>query len=291
MSKSRIPSAQRKTRPTLDLTSKAPLTRFLGLSLSGGKSDKSCLAVLDVYPDQKRTFLSHLQERIKSEEFISADLKILQMVEQLKEHSKSLSFDAPLTLPKCLQCPETCHSYETCQEPEVKWMREFDHNLPKKRPKKMFTPYTQRPVDLYLSNLEEENLEVQHTLGSNLAPLAARAQYLKRRITIPCLEVFPRLAVWRMGGELRVNKAHLRSYRNSSGGEDARRAFLNAWVEKAGLFLYQQDFKLLCENLHGFEALVCAWVGYLKEQGKTESPPKDFPDPKGWVEIPKRKVF
>ena len=259
----------------------------MGLSISGGKSDKSCLAVLDFYPEQKRIFLSRLHEKIRSEEFISADFKIIEMIEQLREDTKYLAIDSPLTLPKCVVCELKCPGYENCGESEIKWMRKINQETSKKKPRKMFTPYSQRAVDLFLSEIEDENLEVQHALGSNLAPLTARARFLKNRTTLPCIEVFPRLAVWRLGLELKIGKAHLRSYRNSIGGEEARHAFLTALTQKAGLFLYQQDFKLLCENPHAFDALISAWVAYLKDQGKTESRPKDFPASEAWVEFPK----
>ena len=213
------------------------------------------------------------------------------MIEQLKDGCKFLAFDAPLNLPLCVDCPHFCGGYETCQEPQVKWMRKFYQALPKKKPRKIFTPYTQRPVDLYLSEIEDENLEVQHALGANLAPLTARAMFLKKRMTMPCLEVFPKLAVWRLGQELKLNKTHLRSHRNSVGGNEARSAFLNALSEKAGLFLYQQDQKALCDNPHAFDALICAWVGFLKDNSKTELPPEDFPEAAAWVEFPRKRVF
>ncbi len=292
MSKSRVPSTKRKACGPLDLTTKQTAARYLGLSLSGGKADKTCLAVLDYYPEQGRIFLSGLHDKIKSEQFISADKKIVEMIEQLKEGARFLAFDAPLSLPLCaIQCSCKGMGYETCNEPQIKWMRQIYQSQPKKKPRKMFTPYTQRPVDLYLSEIEEENLEVQHALGANSAPLAGRAIFLKQRMTLPCLEVFPKLALWRMGQELRINRKHLLSYRNSVGGEEARRLFLQALVDRAGLFLYLQDQKTLIESTHAFDSLMCAWVAFLKDQDKTELKPKDFPKEASWVEFPKPKVF
>lgn len=287
MSSSRVSSVERKNRGSDK--SVAKFARYFGLSLSGGKSDKSCLAVLDQYKEPKRLFLSTLHEKIRSEEFLSADHKIFELIEQFKENAVSIVFDSPLSLPKCVRCDLKCPGYETCTEPEIKWMRQFVQALPKKRTRKMFTPYTQRPVDIFLNEIEDENLEVQHSLGANLAPLTARSLYLKRRMLIPSFETFPKLAVWRLGLELKVNKSQLRSYRNSVGGEDARRLFLQALVEKTGLFLYQQDFKLICENQHAFESLVAAFVGTLIAAEKTEKSPKGFPSNESWVEFPIKK--
>lgn len=290
MRKSRVSSASRKNRSAPPVT-ETKFVRYMGLSLSGGKSDKSCLAVLDYYHDQKRLILSRLHEKIRTEEFVSADHKIVEMIDQLKDNAVSIMIDAPLSLPTSILKTEPCEGFETSSEPEIKWMRQFQHSLPKKRQRKMFTPYTQRPVELYLSELEEENLDVQHALGANHAPITARAVYLKRRLPLDCFEVFPKLSVWRLGNELKVNKSHLRSYRNSVGGEEARRAFLNALADKTGLFLYQQDFRLLCENPHAFDSLIAALMGHLKAQKKTQDRPADFPKGAAWIEFPKSKVF
>ena len=53
--------------------SQARSKTFLGLSLAGGKTDKSCLAVLEYFPEQKKVFLTKLHEKIKNEEALSSD--------------------------------------------------------------------------------------------------------------------------------------------------------------------------------------------------------------------------
>lgn len=261
--------------------------RFLGLSLSGGKADKSCLAVVDFYEAEGRVFLNRIFDRVRAEEFISADHKLHELITQFSEHARWILMDVPLTLPKCLQCPHTCGGYETCNEPEIKWMRQIYQRFDKRKPKKMFTPYTQRPLDLYLQMQEDGMFDVQHALGANLAPLTARAQFIKRRLSLPSLEVFPKIAVWRLGLQLKVNKTHLKVYRNSVGGDEARKIFLQALADQTGIFFYNHDFKLMVENFHAFEAFICAYMGLLKHQGKTQGRPKDFPSGEGWVELPK----
>lgn len=293
MRKSRISSAGRKDiRP--DEVKSSHFLRSFGLSVSGGKSDKTCLAVLDQYFDSNkkphRLFLSAIHDKIQSEDFVSADMKISEIISQLLDNAKIIVLDAPMTLPKCLRCELDCPGFETCQVEEIKWMRTFYQSLPKKKNKKLFTPYTQRPIDLYLSELEEENLEVQHSLGANLAPLTARSIFLSRRMPIDCIETFPKLAVWRLGLDLKVAKSQLRKYRSSVGGEDARRIFLQALIDKTGLFLYNQDFRLLCENHHAFESLICAYIGTLYLDGKTEKRPEGFPKNEAWVEFPTNKT-
>lgn len=280
MRKTRVQSSGRKARDA------ASLKRFIGVSLSGGKADKACIAILEYYPDQKKIFLTKVLEKIKSEELISADFKIHEIISQYGNHIESVAFDVPLSLPKCITCQLKCPGYETCEQDEIVFMRELylqDHG--KRKPKKIYTPYTQRSVEAYLAELEPD-LDIQHALGSNHAPLTARAHFITRRLKAKLIEVFPKLTVWRLGQELRVNKSNLKIYRNSVGGEQARTILLEAMIEKLGLFIYQQDHKILTDNYHAFDAMISAYTGYLKYLKKTETRPKNFPEKELWIEFP-----
>ena len=227
-------------------------------------------------------------EKIKAEEFISADLKIHEIIMQYQDQLKSVAFDVPLSLPKCITCELQCPGYEICTEKEIKYMRHlYQQNDSKKKPKKMYTPYTQRCVEAYLASTEDE-IDIQHALGSNLAPLAARGLFISKRLPTKSFEVNPKLSVWRLGQGLKVNKTHLKVYRNSVGGEEARTAILDSMSEKWKIFFYQQDFKILSENFHAFDAFICAYTAYLQHQGETESPPSGFPSQESFIEIPLR---
>lgn len=287
MSRGRISGSGRKTRRPSEVKPSKNFERFLGLSLSGGKSDRSCLAVIDCYSEPRRLFLTGIFDRIKSEEFISADLKLHELISQFSEACRWIGFDVPLTLPTCVTCELRCPGFETCSVTEMKWMRTVYQKIQKKKPKKMFTPYTQRALDLFLQELEEDNLEIQQALGANLAPMTARALFIKRRLELPTFEVAPKISVFRLGQKLGVNKTHLLNYRSTTHGEDARRTFLQSLIDKTGLFIYQQDLKILIESYHAFDSLICAIVGQLHSQGKAEPAPDDFPAKAGWAVFPK----
>lgn len=243
--------------------------------------------MIDFYPGSKRLFLSGIHDRIKSEEFISADLKLHELISQFSDNCKWLGFDVPLSIPVCLLCKLKCPGFEACSVDEIKWMRGIYQNIKKKKPKKMFTPYTQRAIDLFLQELEEDNLEIQQALGANLAPLTARAHFIQRRLDVPGFEVAAKVSVLRIGQRLQVSKSHLLSYRSTTSGEEARRVFLQALCDKTGLFIYQQDLKTLIDSYHAFDALICAFVGYLHFQEKTEAAPLSFPKAAGWSWFPK----
>lgn len=261
--------------------------RFIGLSLSGGKADKACVAVLEYYPQHNKIFLARLFEKIKSDELISADLKIHDVISQYGEEVQSVAFDVPLSLPQCIRCDLICPGFEVCSVDQIKWFREFYSKVnKKKKPKKMFTPYTQRCVESYISHALEEPFDIHHTLGSNTAPLAARAHFIRRRLDVDCIEVFPKLTIWRLGQKIKVPKSHLRFHRHLVGGDESRKVFLQNLIEREGLFVYQQDLKSMVENNHAFEALICAYTAYLHYLGKTEKKPAGFPANEAWIEFP-----
>lgn len=262
--------------------------RFIGISLSGGKSDKACLAVIEYFPEHKKVFLARLFEKIKTEAEVSADSKIIELINQYHRKIDSVAMDVPLSLPTCISCKLKCPGYEVCEVPQVVWMREQckKHNEDK-RPKKMFTPYTQRCAEVFLTHNLEEHFEVHNALGANLAPLTARALFLKRRIDVPIIEVSPRISVWRLGIDAKVAKSHLKFHRHSVGGDESRRVILNSLSEKKNIFIYQQDAKVMVDNNHAFESFICAYTAFLKFKNLTEAKPKNFPKKEAWIEIPK----
>lgn len=267
---------------------KTAVSRFIGLSLSGGKSDRASVVILDYYSDQKRLFLSRLFDRIKTEESISADLKIHEIIENHQDQVQFVCVDVPLSFPKCIDCRLQCPGFEVCDEPEMKWLRSFYQDVnKKKKPKKIFTPYTQRCSDAFLVHSLEEKFEVGHALGSNLAPLTARAHFIKRRLGhLNFQEVSPQVCVYRLGLRYKVAKSKLKKTRNQVSGEETRALFLQAMLEKSGVFVYQQDLKLLIEDNHSFEAFICAFMGYLSYMNQAESRPKGFPSQEAWPLIP-----
>lgn len=302
MSKGRLQNSRRKTRKSnlaketqsksfllkSNPTSSASQHRFLGVSLAGGKTDRTSIAVIEYFPDHKKVFLARLFDRIKNEvPHFSSDSRVHEIISQYQGEAESLAFDVPLSLPKCLRCNLKCPGFDICNEVEIKWLRStYEKINKKKRPKRFFTPYTQRCTETYFSLLWPDIFELQHAMGSNLAPLVARALYIKRRLSIECIEVIPKLTVWKLGQDLKVNKSLLKFHRHSVRGEESRKAFLEAISEKGGVFIYQQDLKIMQEHFQAFDAFICAYTAYLKFRGQTLKRPNDFPNQEQWIEVP-----
>ncbi len=287
MSKRKVSVPERTSRKSTELNKNSRIIRFIGVSLAGGKSDKACVAVLEYYPDNKKIFLSRLFEKIKSDEKISGDLKIHELIDQTDESTKYVAFDAPWNLPNCITCQLKCPGFENCHEPHIEWMwHHQDDKLKKKRPKKLFTPYTQRCIEMYFQTELEETFTLHHALGSNNAPLLARAAFIKKRLHVDCIEVFPTLSLWRLGKSLGVMKSHLKNHRAAFGGDEARAQFLLSLNENNIAFIYNQDMKQMVDNNHAFEAFICGFTAYLKFKGLTEKKPKNFPENEDWIEFP-----
>ncbi len=269
---------------------KLKVHRFIGVSLAGGKTDKTALAIIEYFPKQNKIFLSRLFEKVKPEGEISSDAQIQSLITSSGD-IEAVAFDVPLKLPVCLTCKLKCPGYESCKVTEIQWMwKHYRKRNEKKKPKKIFTPYTERCVEQYLTTELEEPFHMTHALGANLAPLTARALFIKRRLKTPVQEVFPKLSLWRIGRNLGIQKSHLRFHKHSVGGEESRRAILDKLIAQNVAFLYDQDTKILTENSQAFDAFICGLTAVLSFRGQTEGKPKDFPKSESWIEIPKLKI-
>lgn len=269
----------------------AEVIRFIGVSLAGGKSDKACVAILEYYPENKKIFLSRIFEKIKSEDEISGDLKIHELIVQNEQSIQYVAFDTALSLPNCITCKLKCPGFEHCHEPHIEWMwKHFHEHQKNKKPKKLFTPYTQRCVELYFQSKLEDKFYLHHALGSNSAPLLARALFITKRLTYKCIEVFPKLTMWRLGESLGLTKLALKDHRAAFGGDESREKFIQALNEKNLAFIYHQDAKSMIENSHAFEAFLCGLTAFLKYKNLVEPRPKNFPKNETWVEFPIKGV-
>ena len=271
--------------------SKLKVHRFAGVSLAGGKSDKTAVAILEYYPSEQKLFLRDLHDSIKATKEKSSDHYLYETLEKVEKDLDLIAIDAPLKLPKCMRCRLKCPGYETCKEPEIKWMWKVHRKRSKKkRPNKIFTPYTERCAEAYIANELEEQFFPPAAMGANGAPLAARAMFLNRRLKTPTIEFYPKLSLWRIGCDLRIQKSYLRFHRHAIDSDECREFIVRQLVENEVVFVYQQDLRNMIERPHAFDAFMGALTAYLKFVGRTEKRPKDFPRSEAWVEFPKEEV-
>jgi hypothetical protein len=282
--------------------------RYLGLELSGAKNQKTALAALQFYPREHKIFLLDIYDRIAAHEEQSSDEALLEVIAECAAGAAGadgsaearMGVNVPLELPPSLLCDcRGCARGRPCTHPGVKWMREATRRAARQKGVKVldFTPYTQRPVELYMRYQVMPELrdvaqfEIDETLGGNRAPLTARMHYLKRHLGgLPLVEVWPKLTVATLAPQLGITRKTVLAYRHLEQGAPARSEILDALVERQGIFIYERDQRKLAQSLAAFDAFLCAYTALLADLGQCVRPPAGFPVATGWVAYPGRHV-
>jgi hypothetical protein len=272
--------------------------RYLGLELAGAKNQKTTLAALEFYPKERKIFLLDIYDRITPQDNQSNDNALLELIDELQPGVTKLGVNVPLELPPCITCTRKhCPLPSECTVPAVKWMRDLNHKLAHsdyvERKILSFTPYTQRPFELWaryillpgLSN--DASFDIDETLGGNRAPLTARMHFLKRHFqNTPLVEVWPKLSVALLARDLAIEPSIVANYRRIEEGIQCREEILSQLSQGKEIFIYDRDLRKLAQNLAAFDAFFCAFTALLSDQMQCTSPPKGFPIKSGWIQYP-----
>lgn len=280
------------------------MKRYLGLELSGAKNSKTTLATLEYYPKEKKVFVLDIHSGIGADASKDSDAVL---IETICDHADAhpdlkIGVNVPLTLPPCFVCSKKSCAHE-CNSPEVKWMRTIPSGskpVSKKtaKLKNFFTPYTQRPIELWLKHQviskipEKARFEIDEALGGNKAPLTARMQFLQRHLKdYEMHEVLPKLTVALLMPSLKLTIRHLQNYRKMEEGADARQTILEKMCDHLDIFIYDRDMKKLTQSLAAFDAFLCAYTIMLFDRNECVNPPKGFPVSSGWIRYPKSTLL
>jgi predicted RNase H-like nuclease len=215
-----------------------------------------------------------------------------RLIAYLRAQQGSLiAIDAPLALPCCVRCQlSACPGDAVCEVPTIAWFRaravlRGTERAPDKKPR--YTPYTQRAAEVVLH--EEHGILPRETLGQGMGPLTARAAYLGRalrdgfELDRNLIEVYPKATISQLFSARVASR-----YKRSAESARARLEILNqledltfapgAWRED-GL-----------ANDHKFDAVMCAYTGYLWAKGQCVEPAADASALKedGWIWFPKK---
>jgi hypothetical protein len=273
--------------------------RFIGISIGGAKSDRTALTVLDFYTKQKKAFVVDVidgigpdpisLDNLRSE--YTADQALLDLIEELKINLNLIIVDVPITLPPCfLDCDIKCSGYDKCKKQEVKWMtKQYQDALKKHKKIKHFTPYTQRPVELYFRyKFFNADIFQDESLGANYAPLVARVQYLKRHFpkNSILMECSPKLSLFNVSKKLKLSLDDYKEYKSIESGIHIREKIIEKIIHIEGIFIYERDLKKLISNIHAFDSFLCVWAGFAFYNNKVHRYPKDFPIKSGAIVVP-----
>ena len=247
----------------------------VGVDLGGGKGKKTALATLRV--DAVGATVVEIAPRDGARPFY--DTTLIDTIRQFGDGTL-LCLDAPLTLPPCLRCAvPVCPGQERCVDPDVLAMRaivaeaiEADPELGGgrngRRGKPSLTPYTQRATEVYLA--QRHGIVPREALGQSTGPLAARAAHLARaladRFTLneTLLEVYPKGTLAALGFS-RPYKKHLHE-------RETRAQILEALADdlRFGPGVWREQ---CVQSDHLFEAVICAYTGYLWARDAWMAPP------------------
>lgn len=269
--------------------------RLCGLELGGGKSGRTALVVFDFYPKQRKLFLTDHQAHIAASAIRTGDEVLLEALATAK--LDRIGVNAPITMPPCVPCAlADCGDVRKCKQPAVRWMRD-EAEQAGITALKFPTPYTQRPLDVYLRTRIQprfrHDLFIEESLGAGRAPLALRWQFLRQRLgRKKVFETSPRLALLTMARAYGITDRELRRYRSPEEGVEYRLSILerlqgaHLGPKVPELFLYEAERLTLARELPSFQALLSALACAFAENRLIEKPDADYDPEWGFVLIP-----
>ena len=262
--------------------------RFAGLELSGAHSAKSCITVLDHYPESGRLFLSEIhsglgrESEANSDEVLTLMLNSLDLAGQKDFEFYGLSTQAPTSLP-----PEFRNDKQA--ERETSWLNDFWHKT-KPQPRR-FLSYLNRPFEIWMRYFTPEKFKTPESLGSNLAPLAARLQFLSKDLKIPLYESFPRACFHRINAAAQLRPSWAQNYSDLDRGIQIREKFIAALCEKIpNLFIYDHDLEILIFELQAFHSFLSSLSLYFNSKEQCDPRPENFPKQSVWGILPKQHI-
>ena len=233
-------------------------TYTLGVDLGGGKGKKTALATLRA--DADGATVIEIAPRTGA-----MPLYDTALIDAIRSHDADtlLCVDAPLTLPPCLRCAvPVCPGQDDCVDAAVVEMRAISASVLGgerfRRGKPSITPYTQRTTEVYLAH--RLGIVAREALGQGTGPLAARAAHLTRaladrfHLNRNLVEVYPKGTLVALGFA-RPYKKHLKE-------RETRAEILEALSSE--LRFGPGVWRELCiQSDHLFDAVICAYTGYL----------------------------
>ena len=262
-------------------------SRFIGLDLGGGKSRNTAVALLEQNGQDLRVTFVDTRTPAKTPFYDSP------LIGFLLEHQRDtlLAVNAPLTLSVCLRCQDKhCPGLGACTKPVVKWFQNEGEQLvwqgrKRKSSKPSTTPYTQRACEIILH--KKHGIMPREVLGQGMGPLTARANYLCKalngnfQLNQNMIEVFPKATIHNL-----VSPMHAQGYKREVRTWRFRAEILEAISDKLKFDIWREG---CLKNDHCFDAVICAYTGYLWASQGWELPEADreIVEEDGWIWFPR----
>jgi predicted nuclease with RNAse H fold len=257
---------------------------FIGVDLGGGKGKNTAVARLQL--DGDGVIVVDVGTKTPSgKPFFDAAL-----VSYILEHSSAalLAIDAPLSPSVCFRCRlEVCPGLQECPDPVARWFRERAAGSAldgRRKDKPPFTAYTQRACEVLLK--ERYGIFPREALGQGMGPLTARAHYLRRFLAgefvlnVNLLEVYPKATLFALFG------AHAaEGYKRGATTWRVRASILERLADTLRFEVWREG---CLKNDHSFDAVLCAYTGYLWAKQGWSLPEEDRAvfEQDGWIWFP-----
>jgi predicted nuclease with RNAse H fold len=252
------------------------IEHFIGVDLGGGKGRNTAVAHL------RRVAGTGPAEVEVVDYGTGKDVPFYddQLLAYLRRQPEALiAIDAPLSLPLVLGAESDAATQI------LAWFAARAPAVAGKKPR--YTPYTQRATEVILH--EEHGILPRETLGQGMGPLTARAVYLRRAL-LPTFvlgeslfEVYPKATIARLCGDKLAAR-----YKRSAASATARLEILDRLSElRFAPGAWREDG---LANDHKFDAVMCAFTGYLIARGACLPPPDPVVAADGWIWVPEKTV-
>jgi hypothetical protein len=280
--------------------------KIAGLGGGAGKKDEIYFCLLEYFPSEKRWFLKTSQQ-LKDSDFPSSEDKILSWI---KEYSlEKLVVDFPISMPPCFECQLTCPGVSLCKVSDVVEAREYlnkalsnDEEVYQKSPKeyehargeknsyenpkvlskslkrkfkKQFSPYWNRPLDVKVWKSYHDSLlkffQVSfNSFGNENLAQILRLRYLNHHLSedFKIFETNFQICLLEFLSANIIKEKHLRELRHLETAVLGRLDILAIIEKKLKIFIYEKDRETLIKNPRAFQAFIMAVAGknLLEEQ-------------------------
>lgn len=151
----------------------------------------------------------------------------------------------------------------------------------KRRLKKGYLPYWNRPIDLWVWNFYYDQLldlfnSSYDSFGNTSLMILSRFSYLRRHFPsdLKLYESFGPLILIELLRSGIIKKKHIQNFNDIELGMETRIDLVQKIEKEANLFLYDHDFEVLVKNPHAFDSFMLALSGMQSLSGKIRDLPK-----------------
>ncbi len=275
---------------------------FVGMSMNGGRRDNFYFCLIGYFEEEKRWFL-HSILKAADEKLIEWNDDVIRSWMQ-KNHVENLIVDLPLTRPVCHSCNLYCPGMELCPLPEIREIEEISikllnndlekvNNDPKnyererregkmlfseeepplsralkRKLKKGFLPYWNRPLDLWVW-IHYHDLLLKFfnfsydSMGTTSLMALSRFSYVCRHFSSH-LNLFEGNVFIILLELLRaniINEFDIQDLKGFEEAYDGRKKILKKIETSLNIFIYDQDLNIIAENPKAFESFLLAISG------------------------------